>query len=305
MSWWNNAEFESADKILSDEKLKESIKKLCKLTPVYYINNDYSTGKVYASYVYTPEYIGEVDAVTGKASSIWSDMAEEKGTAHSPTDYDFSGKDHLEDTEAGVVGGGIVQYTEAELKEIEKEKSLLSTDKITAMLKKDKYFDLYEKAELKEYKLVKNNDTGEYFYKLSYTSGNGNIMKGLWLVDEQEDTVYEESYDEKGNVISDVTNYSAYVFVNALTGKVEDYSRSCEDNSYSGSYPTAENLKIAKAALKHFCPDICGEFKSVAANAPTPKAMGIFKSGGKFESDKKLTRGEAMQLIYDYITALS
>ena len=30
-------------------------------------------------------------------------------------------------------------------------------------------------------------------------------------------------------------------------------------------------------------------------------ALGIFKSGGKFEPDRKLTRGEAMQLIYDYI----
>lgn len=272
MSWWNNAEFESADKVLSDEKLKESIKKLCKLTPVYYINNDYSTGKAYASYVYIPEYTGEVDAATGKASSIWSDMVSEQGTVHSPTDYNFSGKDRLEDTEAGVDGGGTVNYTEAELKEIEKEKSLLSTDKITAMLKKDKYVDLYEKAELKEYKLVKNNDTGEYFYKLSYTSGNGSIMKGLWLVDEQEDTIYEESYDEKGNVIANATNYSAYVFVNALTGKVEDYSRSCEDSSYSGSYPTAENLKIAKSVLKHFCPDTFGEFRSIAANNPDPKA---------------------------------
>ncbi len=241
MEWWEDAEFASTAAMLSAEEAIASFKKNCNLTPAYTISYDYENDKHTARLVYRAEYDSEMDAFTGKKSTIWSDMANDKGISYFPFGgygaYDYITEDEVAVEEAGAADGG-VNFTEAELKEIEADKSLLKKNDITEMLQDDKYVNLNDDAVLKNSYLYKDEKTEEYFYTLVY------------------ETDSSKSY------------YRANVYLNAKTGEIENFYISDNKSlSNTKAYPVEENLTIAKDVMKYFYGDICGSYKSDPENS--------------------------------------
>ncbi|MBQ2823847.1 MAG: S-layer homology domain-containing protein [Oscillospiraceae bacterium] len=239
IEWWDNAEFPSDDTKLTEAEAIESFKKLCTLTPAYTISYDYENDKQVARLVYRPDFTAEIDAFTGKKSTIWDDMHKEKGISYSPFgSFGAITEDAVaeEDCEEVTMEAG-VNFTEAELKEIEADKSLLTKDKIKEMLVKDKYIKLDSNAELESSNLHKEEDTEEYFYMLYYKIDRDaeKLMGGY-----------------------------ANIYLNAKTGEVEWFNKGDYYNEYDSTkaYPVEENLKTAKEVIKYFYGDISGGYKS-------------------------------------------
>ena len=281
--WWNEAQFKNSSSKLSTEKAIEAFKKLCTLTPAYTVSYDWETKEQTASLVYRPNFTSEIDAFTGKASTIWEDMEKDEGSRYNPHGYNYSStlayglgsdagveveEDAAVENEAGVV------FTEAELKEIEADNSLLTKEQLTKMLQEDKFVGLYSKAEIKSSHLNKDEETGEYYYNLYYTSGDGASVAVPYNGYYEEEIVEEVGEADDGPVTTVVTtvkkekNYSASFYLNAKTGKIENFSQSIlNDLSDKSAYPVETNLSKAKEALKHFYPEIYKEYRSAAENS--------------------------------------
>ena len=143
--FWNGTKFGSTASKLSADEAKAAYKSLTTLTPIYRIVSEYNekTEKTEkkAVLLYQPSFTDEIDAVTGKPSTIWDDMDADNGTRNfssyyynSSADTDAGAEDDGASFDAGVEE---VEFTEAERKEIAADESMLKKDEITALLNKD------------------------------------------------------------------------------------------------------------------------------------------------------------------------
>lgn len=272
--FWNGTKFGSTASKLTADEARAKYKLLTTLTPIYRIVSEYNekTDKYEqkAVLLYLPSFTDEIDAVTGKPSTIWNDMDNDKGIRNFSSYYYNSMADGGVETAADVAceeaDDDGVEFTEAELKEITADEGLLKKDEITALLNKDKYTKMPDYVSLNYANLYKNEDTGEYSYEMTYVGGQ---------YDEYEQPVEDEGTDEAGNNVSNSaekpTNEPYFymsVKVNAKTGKVDNFSKS-RDTSFDSSkeYPVKANAKIAEAAAKHFYGDIFGEYKADESNS--------------------------------------
>lgn len=274
--WWQNTTFKDASSKLSTEKAIEAFEKLCTLTPAYTVSYDWETKKSTAVLVYRPDFTEEIDAFTGKKSTIWEDMQKDKGQRYNPHGYSYTsalayglGSDAGVETveeEACVEEDSAVIFTEAELKEIEADESLLTKEQITQLLRNDKYIDLFDKAAVTSSHLDKDEESGEYFYRLTYRSGDGAAVISPYDVYDGE--IVEEVAEEDEGAVKKEKNFSASFYLNAKTGAIESFSQSIiNDLSDKNAYPVKTNLEKAKEALKHFYPDIYKEYRSAAENS--------------------------------------
>lgn len=270
--FWNGTKYGSTASKLTADEARAKYKSLTTLTPIYRIVSEYNekTDKYEqkAVLLYLPSFTDEIDAVTGKPSTIWDDMNSDKGIRNFSHNYYNSMADGVE-TAADVAyddaGDDGVEFTEAELKEITADEGLLKKDEITALLNKDKYTKLPDYVSLNYANLYKNEDTGEYSYEMTYVGGQ----------DEYEQPAEDEGTDEAGNNVSNSaekpTNepyFYMYVKVNAKTGKVISFNKDRYfDFDDSKEYPVKANAKIAEAAAKHFYGDIFGEYKADESNS--------------------------------------
>lgn len=272
--FWNGTKFGSTASKLTADEARAKYKSLTTLTPIYRIVSEYNekTDKYEqkAVLLYLPSFTDEIDAVTGKPSTIWNDMDNDKGIRNFSSYYYNSMADGGVETAADVAceeaDDDGVEFTEAELKEITADEGLLKKDEITELLNKDKYTKMPDYVSLNYANLYKNEDTGEYSYEMTYVGGQ---------YDEYEQPVEDEGTDEAGNNVSNSaekpTNEPYFymsVKVNAKTGKVDNFSKS-RDTSFDSSkeYPVKANAKIAEAAAKHFYGDIFGEYKADESNS--------------------------------------
>ncbi|MBQ8826523.1 MAG: S-layer homology domain-containing protein [Oscillospiraceae bacterium] len=241
--WWDNTEFADTADMLSKDELIKKFKQQCRLTPIYNISYDFNLKKNVGKIVYDPDFYGELDAFSGKKSSVWNDMVKDGGTDENPHGYTYkntvaNGVDtNLEDAtnEAGAEEDFFndVQFTEEELKKLDESTEYLSRAELKKLFTTDPYIKLNENAELKSYELIIYDDTNEAYYDLYYSA----------------------------------EDYSANIYANAKTGKVEFYDTSIEGTlSDKEPYPVESCLEKAKAAAKCFYPEICGEYRSVAEN---------------------------------------
>ena len=273
--WWQNVTFKDASSKLSEEKAIEAFEKLCTLTPAYTISYDWETKEHTARLVYRPDFTDEIDAFTGKASTIWDDMKKDKGSRYNPHGYGYTarlanglGSDAGAVEEATCAEEDSVEFTEAELKEIEADKSLLTKEQITKLLQDNKYIGLYNKAELKSSYLQKNEETGEYYYTLRYASGNGGYITTDYNGYYEEIAEVEEVDSDDSSAIKKEKDYSANFYLNAKTGRIESFNQSIiNDLSDKNPYPVKTNLERAKAAIKNFYPDIYSEYRSASENS--------------------------------------
>ncbi|MBQ8826522.1 MAG: S-layer homology domain-containing protein [Oscillospiraceae bacterium] len=298
--WWQNVSFKDASSRLSEEEAIEAFEKLCTLTPAYSVTYDWETKEYTARLVYRPDFTDEIDAFTGKASTIWEDMKKDKGTRYNPHGYGYTaalanglGSDAGAVTEEACEDEVAVEFTEAELKEIEADKSLLTKEQLTKLLQDNKYIGLYNKAELKSSYLQKDEESGEYYYTLRYASGNGGsvVVPYNGYYEEEVAEEVEEVDAEDDSVVKKEKDYSANFYLNAKTGRIENFSQSViNDLSDKNPYPVKTNLERAKAAIKNFYPDIYSEYRSAAENSKESEFWTETKTGIKhYESTRTFT----------------
>ena len=282
--FWNDTKFGSTASKLTADEARATYKSLTTLTPIYRIVDKYNekTEKFEqkAVLLYLPSFTDEIDAVTGKPSTIWDDMDNDKGIRNFSSYYFNSMTDAGEEAVAADYDDDAadegVNFTAAELKEIEADEGMLKKDEITALLNKDKYTKMPDYVSLDNANLYKDEDTGEYYYIIDYHGGDDAIVEVGIDVDEAVDDV--DVQDDTDIAVEDVgvdvnTNpkepyFYMNVKVNAKTGKVDNFSKSC-DISFDSSkeYPVKANAKIAAAAAKHFYGDIFGEYKADERNS--------------------------------------
>ncbi|MGN0599112.1 MAG: S-layer homology domain-containing protein [Oscillospiraceae bacterium] len=261
--FWSGTKFTSTASKLSPNQAREKYKSLTNLTPIYRIVSEYNekTQKMdqKAVLLYLSDFSDEIDAITGKPSTIWDDMAKDGGSRTYDYYYFNSmtteavAEDDCDDTAEDDAGAGVV-FTEAELKEISADESMLKKDEITALLNKCKYTKIPDYVKLDSAELTKNEETGEYFYNIAYVGGARDYEEPV--IDEEED-----GSTSSKTVIKQDPYFYMYVNLNAKTGKVltfrKDVSKNFDDKT---PYPVKANAKIAEAAAKYYYGDIFGEY---------------------------------------------
>lgn len=249
--WWENAEFADPEKALSEKSIQEAYKKLCNLTPYYKIYGDYKynekTGKgewtQKVGLVYDSDMHSEIDAFTGKKSTIWEDMNKAEGTRYYGNYYDdVVTEDCVEEESAALEEG--VQFTPEELEKIQQDENLVKTDEAFKQLKNDKFVALTDDYELKSYDIYyetdEKTDEETFYVSLRYA-----VKKDL-----------RDNYKGYKNV---------NVRINGETGEVLDFSK----YSGSGNLPkldVAKANKLANEAAKTYSKAIFSGYKADSAN---------------------------------------
>lgn len=185
IGWWEDAVFADSSKCLTERQMEEKYQELCKLTPYYRLSSEWNskTNKFDKKFtiVYEPDTTKEMDAFTGSISSIWDDKENADGDQYY---YEYSYYGYYEN-EAVMMSSAVktdgaaddVAFTEAELKKIEQDNSLISEEKATEILKKDKYVALTDNYKAESYNIYsQKKDSGEetFIIKLNYKLQKGN-----------------------------------------------------------------------------------------------------------------------------------
>lgn len=268
--FWNDTKFGSTASKLTPDEARAKYKSLTTLTPIYRIVHTYNEKtekeEKKAVLLYLPDFDSEIDAVTGEPSTIWEDMKNDKGSSNfSYYYYNNVMTDGGEETavaDEAYDDAGEVTFTEAELKEITADEGLLKKDEITALLNKDKYTKMPDYVSLDDANLYKDEDTGEYFYYITYRGGDQDFA----------DDEVEADAEDNGTVssvpASKTPYFYMYVNVNAKTGEVISFNKDKYiDFNDRMSYPVSANAKIAESAAKHYYGDIFSEYKADESNS--------------------------------------
>lgn len=274
LEWfWEGTKFGSTASKLTADEARAKYKSLSTLTPIYRIVSEYDektekyTQK--AVLLYLSDFHSEIDAVSGKKSTIWDDMKNDNGSARFGYYYYNSwdaGAEYDETADDADADEGVT-FTEAERKEIAADESLLKKADITALLNKDKYTKMPDYVSLDNANLHKDEETGEYFYEVTYSGGSDGIEDVG--VDIDVDVGVDIPTEEVTTAVENPTPYFyMYVYLNAKTGQVIRFNKS-QDKSFDSSkaYPVKANAKIAEAAAKHYYGDIFGEYKADENNS--------------------------------------
>lgn len=168
LRWWDGTKFSDPKAAKTEAEIREAYKSLCKLTPYYRISykwdDESKKSKPTVRIVYSPDFTDEIDAYTGKASTIWEDMEKAGGSRYN--DYlryanpatGIMNEDITADAGVAEACDEDVDFSEEELKKLEQNKNLLKTDDVTALLKKDKFVALTDNYKLKNYNVSSQKD---------------------------------------------------------------------------------------------------------------------------------------------------
>ncbi|MBD5139108.1 MAG: S-layer homology domain-containing protein [Ruminococcus sp.] len=261
LTWWDGAKFSDAKTAKTEAEIQEAYKSLCTLTPYYRISYKWDEkskkSKPTVRIVYAPDYTDEIDAYTGKASTIWEDMEKAGGSryyggvvyANAATaagiDYDDDMLD--ESADAGV------SFTEEELKKLDQNSKLLKTDDVTALLKKDKFVALTDSYKLKNYNVSSQKDENG---KESFTM----------YVSYELDTKKPTAKDYYRNVT---------VTLDAETGKIlhlSKYGDQIEKNDFDKLDVKKANA-VAEEVAKTYAKDIISQYKADKSNSEPVKVI--------------------------------
>ncbi len=282
-NWWENASFDSPKKAKTEKEIEEAYKSLCKLTPYYKISTDYNTNKKTARIVYEPGFNSEIDAFTGEKSTIWEDMNEaEGGTPYYGGYggyYDNAAADSAEVEEAPLDGGAGVSFTEAELKKIEIDKSLITPEKAFEQLKKDKFAALTDDYEIKSYNIY-SDETNDRPVPLTTAENSDSKEK-----EKEPDYYMSINFSVKSKLQDTYEGYkNISVQINAKTGNVIYISK----YGRSGDLPKLDVSKaksIADSAAKTYAKDIISGYKSDKSNSDPVETWG--KNNEYYETSRE------------------
>ncbi len=251
VTWWDNASFESKNGVLTQDELIKAYKELNTLTPYYRISTDWQTGKKSVYIVYEPSFTNDIDAKTGKESSMYKDR--NKLLYGSNDIVAIDEEDLLVDTTAPAEGSAFVKFTPSEIKAINANEKLITKEKVNEILKNDKYIKLnddFKTTYSNLYEEVDNyTDTSTYYWDLGYEYNKNSHIKNI----------NARINAENGEIIS-FNSYSYYS------------SRQDEDKKPKLNVTSA--AKTAEEALKYYLPDIADKFKANQNNLKEVETWG-------------------------------
>lgn len=284
VTWMDNAKFADPKTALTGSQIKDTYKKLCTLTPYYKVTTDRKTQKVTARIVYTPDFDfdSEIDAFTGKKSTIWEDMQKAEGTTLSGYDYGSYSYADIEYEQDDLEIDDDVEFTEAELKKIQQDENLLTTDQVFELLKKDKFVALTDDYALHRYNLYSAEDYDLIMYADKGTAVPDKNKKNEHFYMNITFSVKKELWDSyKGYT-------SVFVQLDAETGEIFYFKK-------SGSPEGLPKLDLEKAkaqseyTVKTLAKDIVKEYKADKSNNNPVSVwtvdMGLSKDGQKIEKE--------------------
>lgn len=284
VSWWDNADFPSPKSALTEKEIKEEYKKLCKLTPYYGISTDWSTGKKTATIVYEPDFTKEIDAFKGEPSTIWQDMQSAGGTRFYGYEAYNTASDDADDEEEIVgegdydKGAGGVTFTQAELKKIQLDKSLITPEKAFEALKKDKYAALTDDYVISSYDVY--SEKSDYPVPLVEDSDTAKKEK-------EEEFFLNISFKVKDELKKTFKGYkNINVSLNAKTGELISMSK-YSNSSTLPKLDVGEANAVADAAAKQYAKDMYAKCKPNADNSAEVKTWsGGFETSRRFVFDR-------------------
>ena len=262
LTWWNDASFSDPKTAKTEAEIQEAYKSLCTLTPYYRISYKWDEkskkSKPTVRIVYAPDYTDEIDAYTGKASTIWEDMEKAGGSryygnvmyANPATGIGIETAEAALDDADDDAG---VSFTEEELKKLDQNSKLLKTDDVTALLKKDKFVALTDSYKLKNYNVSSQKDS------------NGKESFTMYVS-------YELDTDKPT-----AKDYYKYVTVNldAETGKIlhlSKYGDQIEKNDFDKLDVKKANA-VAEEVAKTYAKDIISQYKADKSNSEPVKVI--------------------------------
>lgn len=278
LTWWDGASFSDPKTAKTEAEIQEAYKSLCTLTPYYRISDEWNEKekkyKPVVRIVYEPDFSSEIDAYTGKASTIWEDMkaaggehyyGNNKVTYANPAtgigfDYDDDAVAEAADFEEGVV------FSEAEKEKLEQNENLLKTDQVTALLKKDKFVALTDSYKLRNYSVSSEKDD------------NG----------KESFTMYAEYELEKSKATAKDGYKYVNVRINAETGEVLHLNKYGNQN-YS-EMPKLDVKKanaIAEEVAKTYAKDIVSQYKAEKSNTDPVIVWKDSKNNERFSTDRR------------------
>lgn len=277
LTWWDGASFSDPKTAKTEAEIQEAYKSLCTLTPYYRISDEWNEKeKKYTPVVrivYEPDFSSEIDAYTGKASTIWEDMkaaggehyyGNNKVTYANPAtgigfDYEEAAVAEADDDDA-------VVFSEAEQKKLDQNENLLKTDQVTALLKKDKFVALTDGYKLRNYSVSSQKDD------------NG----------KETFTMYAEYELEKSKATAKDGYKYLNVRINAETGEVL-YLNKYGNQKYS-EMPKLDVPKanaIAEEAAKTYAKDIVSQYRAEKRNSEPVKVWTDSNNKERFDTERR------------------
>lgn len=166
LSWFSGATFADPENALSLKDAEKAFSSEYEIEPVYRLVPNYDEQKYDVTVLYIQKNYDDIDAFTGKISDFNANFYGNGYWTDEVSD------DCDEDTLANGDKGD-VEFNEDELKAIEANNNLLTTDKITEMLKANPEIKLSDDMPLKSYVLDHDLfDEDTYVWSLSYVSKN-------------------------------------------------------------------------------------------------------------------------------------
>lgn len=266
LTWWDGAKFSDPKTAKTEAEIQEAYKSICTLTPYYRISYKWDEksrkSKPTVRIVYAPDYTDEIDAYTGKASTIWEDMEKAGGSRYygnvmyanpaTGIGYDITADAGyvMDDDEALEEE---VSFSKEELEKLEQNSKLLKTDEVTALLKKDKFVALTDSYKLKNYNVSSQKDSSGKESFTMYVS-------------------YE--LDTKKPTAKDYYKYVT-VSLDAETGKIlhlSKYGDQTEKNDFDKLDVKKANA-VAEEVAKTYAKDIFSQYKADKSNSDPVKVI--------------------------------
>lgn len=253
LKWWSDAKLPDASKRLSVSEVSDIYASRKPLTAYYDLFTKYEYNEEtkehkaipYVLAVYEPTVGGEneIDAITGKYTSLYADREKFSYTDAYSWDYDYDDDDEAaEDVDAGAGSEYDGDLSDAEKEALEKEDKYLSYEEALKIIKADEYIVFNKEL------VLKNN------YISYYTDDRGESHPSRCLRFEF--------------TTSDETKDSVYLNVNldAYSGKIISYNKYYDYGDKSvNKNETPLNEKsaaaLAKKAAKHFIGDKADEYR--------------------------------------------
>ncbi len=240
ISWHPNAAFRSPEKIISEEKAKDAYEDMIAIYPEYEIYFD-GDNKAYTSrIVYRQADRGEINAFNGKKSNFVTDGYF--------GDNDITMDDAVEE-EAGAADKNM-GFTEAELKELNKDLPYATEADIIKLMKSDEYMSYNDGMVLDYSRLYKTeyNDNETYVYTANFSAEQ--MSDKPVYEDYMEEVIWEDSYFYESVGIS----------VNAETGEIISYSYYNSDMDRSDTFDEAKTKAKAEDVAEKYAGERFGEY---------------------------------------------
>lgn len=276
-SWMDNAVFPDKKTAKSETDIRAAYKNLCKLTPYYKITTDWKTKNKTVRIVYEPDFTSEIDAFTGKPSTIWEDMNSEEGVKFYGSKFTNSYAESELAEDAALVGGdgGEVVFTAAEMKKIQQDNNLITAEKAFELLKKDKYAALTDDYTVSSYEVY--SDKQDYGVMPLAKDSSANKKE------EKEKFYLNVRFTVKDELKNNYSGYkNVYVTLNAETGEMLNMQKYSGPNDLPMLDVEKAN-KIADSVAKTYAKSIIGGYKADESNTAPLQTWERRISGGKKE----------------------